>query len=62
LEGEQLPEQFADADAGKEIAPPTGIVFICFVISINWTIQSQLHEPRKRQNAAPGNFAPDKFN
>jgi hypothetical protein len=39
LEGEQLAEQFADADAGEEVAVPARIVFFRLVISIIWTIQ-----------------------
>jgi len=33
LEGEELAEKFADADAGVKIALASGIVFFCFIVS-----------------------------
>ena len=62
LEGEELAEKVADADAGVKIAVASRIVFFCFIISINRTIKGKFHETRKGQNALRGHFAANNFN
>ena len=47
LEGEELAEKFADADAGVIIAVASGIVFFRFIVSMNRTVKGQFHETRK---------------
>src|SRR5262249_12962482 len=47
LPGKQLAEERADADTGIEVTEPTGGVSFFFIISINRTIECQLHEPRE---------------
>jgi hypothetical protein len=44
LEGEQFTEQAADTDAGKKISFLAYHVPFLFVVSINGTVQGQLHE------------------
>ena len=61
LEGEQPAKKFANAGAGVEIAMTPRIVFICFIVSMNWTIKGEFHEAREGQNAAFGGFPADDF-
>ena len=59
--GEELAEQFAGADAGVKVAAAAGAVRLGFVIAESGMVERQLHEARKRQDAAPGGFGPDDF-
>jgi hypothetical protein len=47
LKCEQFPEERAYAHAGIVIAASADGVRFLFIISINWTIQSTLHEARE---------------
>jgi hypothetical protein len=61
LESQQFTKKRPDADAGKVIAPGANVVSFLFIESIIWTIQSQLHEPRKGDNARAGNLFGNNF-
>ena len=51
LPGQQFPKKRAHAYAGIKVPFPSNAVSFLFIISINGTIQRQLHEARKGDRA-----------
>lgn len=57
LEGKQLAEEAANGHAGEIIAGAARGVFFFFIISINRTIEGQLHKPREANGPAVFNLS-----
>jgi hypothetical protein len=61
LKCEQLTEHIADTDAREKISTLADVVFFLFIISINGTIERELHEAGEGDNAVLPGFTPDYF-
>ena len=62
LKCEQLPEEFAGADAGNKVAGAADIVLVRFVVASFGTVKGEFHETRKADDAIFSNFFADNFN